>query len=73
MRIGLRLPAGRFVLIAACCFAAAPLRADEVVVKNGDKLTGHLTDLAQGKLSLKTAYGGVIAIDLKQVSTFFTG
>jgi putative salt-induced outer membrane protein YdiY len=72
MRIGQRRPAGRLALIAACCFAAAPLRADEVVVKNGDKLTGHLTDLAQGKLSLKTDYGGVIAIDLKQVSTFST-
>jgi Protein of unknown function, DUF481 len=72
MRRGKRLPAGRLLLIAVCCFAAAPLRADEVVVKNGDKLTGQLTDLAQGKLSLKTNYGGVIAIDLKQVDTFAT-
>jgi putative salt-induced outer membrane protein YdiY len=42
--------------------------ADEVRLKNGDRLTGDLQRLAGGKLSLKTAYGGELALDWAEVA-----
>lgn len=40
-----------------------PAAADEVVLDNGDRLTGTALGLAGGKLSFETAYAGKIFID----------
>jgi hypothetical protein len=37
--------------------AALPARADEVRLKNGDRLTGETVSLANGTLTFKTAVG----------------
>jgi putative salt-induced outer membrane protein YdiY len=47
-------------------------RADDVVFNNGDHLSGEITGLADGKLSIKTAVAGEIKLDLKEVKTFST-
>jgi hypothetical protein len=44
------------VLFAACVYAA-PLAADELRLKNGDRLTGEVTTLTDGRLKFSTAHG----------------
>lgn len=47
-------------------------RAGDVIFKNGDRLTGEVTDLGGGKLKIKTKVAGEITVDLKDVATFTT-
>ena len=42
--------------------------ADEVVMKNGDRIQGKVVALTQGKLLFKTTYAGEITITWDQVS-----
>lgn len=46
--------------------------ADEVTLKNGDKVTGRLVGLKGGKLSLETAHSGMLTIDWAQVASVKT-
>jgi hypothetical protein len=43
-------------------FIAGNSLADEVRLKNGDKLTGQVVRMEEEKLVLKTTYAGEIAI-----------
>ena len=43
--------------------------ADEVFLKNGDRISGKVLRMEQGNLVFKTDYAGEITIKLKQVST----
>ena len=38
--------------------AANPCQADEVVMKNGDRIQGTVVSLSQGKLVFNTSYAG---------------
>ncbi len=64
----------RFILAAvgmlAICGGLA--RADQVVLKNGDKLTGKITSLQDGKLTITTLEAGDVKLDAAQISTFST-
>ena len=60
------------VLLAALVMFPLAARADEVVMKNGDKLTGKVVDLVGGKLRIETAHSGVIVLDWGQVATLKT-
>lgn len=62
------------VLTFALIFlAAAPsLRADTVLLKNGDRLTGAVVKLDGGKLTFKTAYADAIVIAWDQVTSLTT-
>ena len=51
---------------------ANPCRADEVVMKNGDRIQGKVVSMTQGKLVLKTTYAGEITIKWGQVSKLNT-
>jgi putative salt-induced outer membrane protein YdiY len=64
----------KMALIGATLLAlvAMPAAADEVVLKNGDRITGTLVELAGGKLSIKTEYAGTIEIEWGKVQTFST-
>jgi hypothetical protein len=46
--------------------------ADEVVLDNGDGITGKLVRLKEGKLIFKTDYAGEITIQAKRVSRLAT-
>ena len=54
--------------------AALPslLSADEVYFKNGDKLTGKIQKLVDGKMVLKSKVAGDVTIDLSNIRTFST-
>ena len=45
---------------------------DTVILDNGDRLTGELEKLEEGKLEFKTGYAGTISIDWQQVQEVIT-
>jgi putative salt-induced outer membrane protein YdiY len=47
------------LLILIAFFSALPVRADEVLLKNADRLTGTAVSLAGGVLTFRTPYGNV--------------
>lgn len=57
---------------AAVVMVAQPSRADEVIFKNGDKLTGKIKNVDGGKMSISTAMAGDITLDMANVQTFKT-
>jgi putative salt-induced outer membrane protein YdiY len=48
-----------FLSLLLTLLTAAPAHADEVLLKNGDRLTGTVASLAGGVLTLSTPYGAV--------------
>jgi putative salt-induced outer membrane protein YdiY len=46
--------------------------ADEVLLLNGDRLTGTIVSAAGGKLTIKTEAAGDVTVDLAKVKTFST-
>ncbi len=47
----------RLLLVCACLLAAAPAAADEVLLSNGDRLTGTVVSLSGTTLTLDADYG----------------
>ncbi len=60
------------MLVLGVVLATGAARADEVVLVNGDRITGKLVDLAEGKISIKTDYAGTVKIDWSKVQTVST-
>ena len=58
-----------FIMVAVGFFIAGNCLADEVRLKNGDKLTGHVVRMEEEKLVLKTSYAGEITIVWKEVGS----
>ncbi|MGD0831512.1 MAG: DUF481 domain-containing protein [Terracidiphilus sp.] len=65
-----------FSIVFVCALAAAlttpALRANTVVLTNGDKLNGTAIKLEGGKLTFKTAYAGALEIAWDQVTSLTT-
>jgi len=59
-------------LAALALVLLPPCRADVVVLKNGDHLTGEILKLEKQRLSLKTAYAGTLLIDWRMVERLST-
>jgi len=57
-----------FVFVILALMSHPALRADTLVLKNGDRLTGTAVKLEGGKLTFKTAYADAIAIAWDQVA-----
>jgi putative salt-induced outer membrane protein YdiY len=51
---------------------ASSARADEVILKNGDHITGTIETADGGKLKIKTAMMGEVTVDMANVKTFST-
>jgi hypothetical protein len=71
----LRLPlrfAFAVLAFTLAAFITPVLRADTVVLKNGDRLTGTAVKLDGGKLTFKTAYADAITISWDQVTSLTT-
>ncbi len=65
----LRAPrAARYVLLSLLA-AACVCHADQVTLDNGDRLTGTVNRLADGKLMISTEYAGDIKIDVKRIAS----
>lgn len=57
------------LLLAAATLGAA---ADEIVLRNGDRIRGEVTALSDGKLTLRTGYAGEIRVQWKDVTALST-
>jgi putative salt-induced outer membrane protein YdiY len=62
----------RLVLATVLALCTAAASADQVVMKNGDKLDGTITGLDAGKLMMTTPFAGDVKIDASQINTFST-
>jgi len=57
---------GSALVLASVCLGAA--RADEVILVNGDKISGEVLDALGGKLRIKVDYAGApLAVDMAKV------
>lgn len=56
-------------LLVLVLAAASVCRADQVLLDNGDRVTGTVKGLAGGKLTIETAYAGTIEIDVAHVAS----
>ncbi|OEU65179.1 MAG: hypothetical protein BBJ57_09660 [Desulfobacterales bacterium PC51MH44] len=56
------------IMITAAFFIAGNSLADEVRLKNGDKLTGQIVRMIENKLVFKTPYAGEITITWQEVA-----
>jgi putative salt-induced outer membrane protein YdiY len=59
-------------VVGSACAAVGPALGDEVIFKNGDRLTGRITASDGGKLTIKSDVAGEVKVDLKDVQTFST-
>ena len=62
-------PNANCILALLICLVSSNLRADTVVLKNGDRLTGTALKLEDGKLTFKTSYADPIALAWDQVAS----
>jgi putative salt-induced outer membrane protein YdiY len=58
--------------LALCLVLVGGAAADEVLLLNGDRLTGTIVGAAGGKLTIKTEAAGDVIVDLAKVKTFST-
>lgn len=61
-----------FVFMAVLAIGALDARADEVTLKNGDKITGKVLGLLGGKLQIETGHSGIVTVDWGQVAALKT-
>lgn len=61
-----------FLCLACVLFLAHPSRADQVTLKNGDRLTGTVISMEEGKLTYRTAYAGEITIPWSEIASLNT-
>ncbi|MBM4026629.1 MAG: DUF481 domain-containing protein [Planctomycetes bacterium] len=62
----------QYLLLAVLCtlICSASVYADEVYFKNGDRLTGQIVRLTDGKLVLKSKVAGEVTVSLSDIRTF---
>jgi len=58
-----------FALIAGSSISS---RGDEVLFKNGDRITGKVVSVAEGKMIIDSKLAGTITVDMAEVKTFTT-
>jgi putative salt-induced outer membrane protein YdiY len=56
----------------ALCATATRVSADQIVFKNGDKLTGTIKSIDDGKITINTAESGDVKVDAAAIETFST-
>lgn len=67
-----RCTTASLLLLAALLLLASPGVADEVILENGDRLTGTTLGLTDGHLRFETAYAGKLSIDWASVARLTT-
>ena len=58
------------IVLVFCSCAVLP--AEQVTLKNGDRITGSILNVSDHKLTIKTDYAGVITVDWASVAEFST-
>ena len=64
----------RHILVLTFCllFCVQSIQADEIIFTNGDRLTGKITHLVEGKMLFKSDVIGDVTIDISKIKTFST-
>jgi putative salt-induced outer membrane protein YdiY len=64
----------RLILVLTFCFlfSVQTIHADEITFTNGDRLTGKITNLVEGKMLFKSDAIGDVTIDISKIKTFST-
>jgi putative salt-induced outer membrane protein YdiY len=57
-------------LFLCCACVSSTLYADEVYLKNGDRLTGKIASLTGGKMILNSDLSGQVTLDMANIKTF---
>lgn len=60
------------VLLLYTALFAQSIYADEIIFKNGDRLTGKIEHVLEGKLVFKSDVAGIVTIDVSKIQTFST-
>ncbi len=61
----------RVLIVLLCLLAcASSICADEVIFKNGDRLTGKIEQLVGGKLVFQSELAGKVTVDITNIETF---
>ena len=58
------------VIVIGLVWFAAPLAADEIYLVNGDRISGKITTMGDGKLTIESDLAGKVTIDMNNVATF---
>jgi len=61
-----------FGILMAFIFCFHPAIADEICMKNGDRITGTVVSAKEGKLTLETSYAGNITIKMEEIESIET-
>jgi putative salt-induced outer membrane protein YdiY len=59
-------------LISLCALAASPARADVVLLRNGDRLTGTAVHMKANQLAFATSYAGTLLIKWSDIASLVT-
>src|SRR5215216_5596375 len=62
----------RRIALALALSAGSAVYADEVLFNNGDRLTGKVVSVDDGKMTIDTKLAGEVKVDMKDVKTFTT-
>lgn len=54
-------------LLAAALLLSGPLLADQIVMENGDTITGNISKIEGGKVFIKPSYGDEYAVNMDEV------
>jgi putative salt-induced outer membrane protein YdiY len=57
-------------MVIVLVWFAAPLAADEVYLVNGDRITGKIKTMGDGKLTIESDLAGKLTVDMNNVTTF---
>ena len=61
-----------FLILTCSCFSPVQVYADEIFLDNGDRITGKIITMEEGRLTIATSYAGDISVtwaDIENVKT----
>lgn len=70
--MGVRLIAAAVALLLGVSTPALAAKTDIIILRNGDRLTGEVTQLRQGKLQVKTDDAGTLSIEWDKIAALTT-
>ena len=57
------------IVVASLALFAQICRGDEILLKNGDRISGKIQHLVDGKLTIKSDAAGTVTVDLSNIQT----
>ncbi|NLD37124.1 MAG: DUF481 domain-containing protein [Desulfatiglans sp.] len=61
-----------FTLLTISLLHVSPLIADEIHIKNGDRISGNIISMSNSQVIIKTSYAGEITVKWSEIGSFTT-